>query len=223
LVIHSPTSAKLHPAIRTIPAGARAAYAIDYPSASGKPSNLRLPARWLQESATAKVTTPGGFDVGAWVFTNVIKQSVGTTKNSQGNCLSVTTSDFYLDEFAYMPPIPPDTVPYPANGSLHGAQDTPGVDGTDLSNAKADMSFKTYIMFKPAGSTSRFVALKTASWGIKYCGSAGTPWVISNSTRTPLTGNPTFQDPPGFKQPEWDANLLNVSPASVECPSPFCP
>jgi len=174
----------------------------------------------------ATLSMPSGFSGGQWQFLGTIQQhSIQRSVTNLQNSAEFNTTNYWLDEKMYVPPVDPvnDPVPFPANGQPHVAFDNPGLKTATISAGKMfPQKFKIHVIFKPPGDESTWVALKILEYGHGFCGVSGTPWTVTNITRTPSTGNPTYSDIPGNKQPEWTQNYNDLTGTPITSPDPFC-
>jgi hypothetical protein len=155
---------------------------------------------------SGSVQVPQGFEQGQWCYAQVIKTTrTRVTATGAQEKWSLNGKDCVDNSFPYEPPF----VTGPATQRV---DDSPIDPVPPLQNFTCSNNLTMYMMFKPAGNASRWVALKSITWGFGYSMSLvfGTQDYIPN----PAPAN-QLQAPASPQsvttQPEWEALIQTGS------------
>lgn len=161
---------------------------------------------------TGKVITPVGYGTSGspgWNFTQTVKPSRTYFDTTKSYTLVPPNADYVLDStFGYYPVI--DEFPYlhPATDTLQKDNDSPAIPfPTSFIKATIQENFVTYTMYRPPGTDSVFVPLKSLTWfwqGTATVDAAG-KWSISNAAQnvTPAVDFPLH--------PKWQGNITGAA------------
>lgn len=117
-----------------------------------------------------QVSIPSGFANGQWGFVQLISETNVIVKfAASGNCKKKPDVNDALDTDLFIKS--GDSTkpsPWPTDGGVKGASDTPGISTDTVSEARGTFSFKTYLMFKPPGTGSAWVPVQSVAWGFLF-------------------------------------------------------
>ncbi len=141
------------------------------------------------------VTTPAGYETGKWNWVQLVKskrqfQNTTGTTTSSGDCTAFKLDTYYpycpfpsvLNTFAYNY--------FAANGVVQNDPafgDTPQEPLENRTHVTIDDIFEIYLMFKPAGTSSRYVPLRKADWRWGGVVSSADNWAAVTGAMAPAT------------------------------------
>lgn len=119
------------------------------------------------------VTDPPGFSGGTWQFAQLWACERFRKDATTGDCevFSCTTGVALDNSFPYPSPQGEPPQPHDANGQQFVATDSPtqGTNTANYSQIVIDDIFYMYIMYKPPGADSKWVALRAMTWTWTCC------------------------------------------------------
>jgi len=193
------------------------------------------PTNWLQlrdaydgETAgivfKAKVQTPDGFNfgVGKWYFGQLAEPSFIQKVEATQNCYEWGKDEYINDApWPYETGADPGNPPWDTGDTIATVKDSPGKPLGSIDQLTASLSFKMYIMFKPANDPpgageSAYVPLRREDWGTEWCAEKNAAWDIK--MKQSLSSSWVVER----AHPEWTDHSGNLSWEPTECPG-ACP
>jgi hypothetical protein len=183
-------------------------------TAVGLFNHSQLDERGAEFVATVKEVP--GFEEGGWNFVQLVKIT-NAIYSKDGECKQYFPDDIWLLDVAY--PYEPTIPPYyfPATKDIPGMmKDSPSIGLGGLDETRTHYEFRTYVMFIPAGTQSKWVPLFYIPWHCNWCATRLSPgWSLV------LHGQNLGGVVPTDQHPCWTENKeLDGTEEVVFCPPP---
>lgn len=155
---------------------------------------------------TASVTTPDGWANGQFVYSQLIKSKREFTNPPSGNATVLGDGVTWKHDGPF--PYGTAAATFTADGvtpGIHGDSPSEAADSVFRSTIEIAESFQTYLMFRPAGTASRYVPLRKINWNWGGNATPADNW-------TAVTDAVSAADAAGAEtdeHPEWDDNARN--------------